>query len=167
MKRDRIAMFSCIPPAHSGIAEYTRNVVKHLAENFEIDVFIGEKPAPAEANNIFHHVEFAWKNVRDPYQVIIYQMGNNEIHDFEYSYIGCYPGILVLHDIILYQARSKYLLKNSLLKEYEEEMRYCHGYSGSRMAQISLKYPIPPLVDLNFSMNKLLIENSLAVGVHT
>jgi len=165
MTKDRIALFTCLPPTHSGIAVYSKNLITFLSKKYEFDVFLGSKPLKP-APGVFHHSEFAHKHLLNPYRVILYQLGNNQYHDFEYPYLAYYPGIVVLHDPLLFQARSRYLIENVRYREYEEEMHYCHGYSGAQLAQLTVKGPIPPLVGFLFSMNRLVIESSIGVGVH-
>lgn len=165
--KERIALFTCLPPVHSGIAAYSNNLITLLSKKFEIDVFLEKIPLKS-THAVFHHCEFAYRHLVKPYKVIIYQLGNNEYHDFEYAYIAYYPGIVVLHDPILFHARSRYLIENAKYHEYEEEMRYCHGYSGARLARLAIKKrPIPNLIGFLFPMNRLVIESSIAVGVHT
>ena len=42
--------------------------------------------------------------------MIVYQLGNSAAHDFIWAYLFRYPGLLVLHDAQVHQARALWLL---------------------------------------------------------
>src|SRR4030042_2200426 len=165
-KKEKIALFTCMPPVRSGIVAYSKLLIENLSDFYEIDIYCGTPPLQ-KAKNTFHHTQFLFRHLKLPYEAIIYQLGNHESFSFVYPYLAHYPGITVLHDIVLYQSRAKYLINSGKYKEYEEEMQYCHGYSGKKMAQVSLQYPMPGYSAFLFTMNKLVIEKSLVIGVHT
>jgi len=161
-----IAFFTILPPAFSGIAVYSLAVINELRKDYDVHVFTNKRNCDCD-NHIHSHFCFTSMKNKYNYEVIIYQIGNHEFFNFIYAYIAYNPGILVLHDIHLYQSRAKYLIANNKQGEYIEEMYYCHGYTGKKFAEISLKLPIPKLFGFVFPMNKLVIDCSVAVGVHT
>lgn len=123
----RIAWFSPVPPDRSGIAAYTQELLPRLqSPSRSIDLFLdldahvehlGHAPptrfqalptglaAPA-----FSAQEFVWRHRRRPYDLIVYQMGNARCHDYMWAYLFRYPGLLVLHDLQVHQARAMWLL---------------------------------------------------------
>ena len=44
---------------------------------------------------------------------IVYQLGNSASHDFMWAYLFRYPGLLVLHDAQVHQARALWLLQRA------------------------------------------------------
>jgi len=165
MDRKRIAMFTCLPPTPSGISKYSLDLVMNLRNDFRIDVFV-ESKEKQNYENVFSHLDFSILNAQIPYDAIIYQLGNNELHYFQYPYMACFKGIIVFHDVILSHSRAKYFIENKLWEDYFEEMRYCHGENGLKIAKILYSYPIPEEIQFLFSMDQKLIEQSLAIGVH-
>ena len=97
----RLAWFSPLPPSTSGIAAYSSEILPLLvARGCEIDAF-DEQTAH----------EFVWRQRRCPYDLTIFQMGNASCHDYMWAYLFRYPGLVVLHDLQLHQARALFLTK--------------------------------------------------------
>ena len=95
----RIAWFSPLPPSSSGIAAYSAEVLPLLTDRgLAIDTF----------SEINAH-DFLWRQRRNPYDLTIFQMGNAACHDYMWAYLFRYPGVVVLHDAQLHQARALFL----------------------------------------------------------
>jgi glycosyltransferase involved in cell wall biosynthesis len=97
----RIAWFSPFPPSTSGIAAYSAEVLPLLA-------------ARGLAGDVFSETnahDFVWKRRRDRYDLTVFQVGNAACHDYMWGYLFRYPGLIVLHDAQLHQARALYLTK--------------------------------------------------------
>jgi glycosyltransferase involved in cell wall biosynthesis len=95
----RLAWFSPYPPSTSGIAAYSAEVLPLLA-------------ARGLAGEVFSEInahDFVWKHRRDPYDLTVFQVGNADCHDYMWAYLFRYPGLVVLHDAQLHQARALYL----------------------------------------------------------
>lgn len=76
----RIALFAPIPPTRSGIAAYTAALLPRLARQHDVDLFTAERPRrddalPAGAAHGFSAHEFLWRRAREPYDLVIYQLG--------------------------------------------------------------------------------------------
>ena len=82
----RLALFSPLPPAKSGIADYSSALLGELRKLAEVDVFT-EKPAQFDAA---------------AYDGLIYQIGNNPYHVFAYDLALEHPGLVVLHEANLH-----------------------------------------------------------------
>ena len=111
----RIAWFSPLPPVRSGIAAYSADLVPRLAPAHAIDCF-------GEANAR----DFVWKARRDPYGLVVYQLGNAPCHDYMWAYLAAYPGLVVLHDARLHQSRARSLLQQKRFDDYRREFWYDH-----------------------------------------
>jgi len=64
----RVAFFSPLPPAKSGIADYSAAVLEHLDKSVEVETFTS-KLASFDASR---------------FDICVYQLGNNPYHDFVY-----------------------------------------------------------------------------------
>src|SRR5579864_7335284 len=95
----RLAWFSPLPPVRSGVAAYSAELLPHLEAGYDIDRF--DEP---------HAHEFVWRQRRRPYDLAVYQLGNAPCHDYMWAYLAAYPGLVVLHDARLHQARARHLL---------------------------------------------------------
>ena len=111
----RIAWFSPLPPARSGIAAYSADLVPRLAPAHDIDCF-SELTAR----------DFLWKARRHPYNLVVYQLGNAPCHDYMWGYLAAFPGLVVLHDARLHQARARDLLRQERFDDYRREFWYDH-----------------------------------------
>ncbi|MDH4064881.1 MAG: glycosyltransferase family 4 protein [Acidobacteriota bacterium] len=140
----RLAWFSPLPPDPSGIAAYTHEVVPLLRRSFRaIDLYtdaVGQivRAAPsataarstsdADLPAVPSAHDFVWRHRRHPYDLIVYQLGNSASHDFIWAYLFRYPGLLVLHDAQVHQARALWLLRRlePRLDDYLAEVRASH-----------------------------------------
>jgi len=82
----RVAFFSPLPPAKSGIADYSAAVLEHLKTSAELETFAA-KPGSFDASR---------------YDVCVYQLGNNPYHDFVYEAALEHPGVVVMHEANLH-----------------------------------------------------------------
>src|SRR5690348_15854043 len=80
--RMRIAFFSPMPPARSGIADYSEALLESLRSLGEVEVFSQAAP------------DFDTRR----YDVLLYQVGNNGYHGFVYETALRHPGVLVMHE---------------------------------------------------------------------
>jgi glycosyltransferase involved in cell wall biosynthesis len=101
-KKPQIAFFSPFPPAKSGIADYSQDLMPSLEEYFSIDLYDdSDLPETDIANNLFPHTKFEERLDSQNYEGIIYQIGNSSYHCNMYLKLMRYSGITVLHDYYL------------------------------------------------------------------
>lgn len=148
----RIAWFSPVAPDRSGIAAYTAEIVSLLASR------VG-------AIDLYHprRHDFVWRHRRQPYDLIVYQLGNSAAHDFLWSYLFRYPGLLVLHDAQVHQARALSLLNRlePRLDDYLAELQANHPDAPPHLGHLFAAglggdlYHLWPLVALAIRASKL------------
>jgi glycosyltransferase involved in cell wall biosynthesis/SAM-dependent methyltransferase len=91
----KVAFFSPLPPARSGIADYSAALLEELQKLVDVKVF-ASKPAS------FNPAEF---------DVALYQVGNNVHHDFCYEMALQYPGVVVVHEANLHHLIADITIK--------------------------------------------------------
>ena len=158
----RLAFFSPVPPAATGVADYAVDVLSLLVPRYAVDVFHDQAAPerdrlPADAG-VHHHSEFAMRQAAQPYDLAIYQMGNGPAHDFVYEPLVRVPGLLVLHDLVLHHARGRMFLDapearayardpgsvaartaaTAVIDRYEAEVAYSYGAQGKRIVAAHL-----------------------------
>ncbi len=122
----RLAWFTPLPPVRSGIAAYSAELLPRLAAAHETDVFV-ECVTPFDGRcRVLDAHEFVWRHLREPYEAIVYQLGNEECHDYMWPYVFRYAGVVVMHDAQLHHARARALLGRGRQEDYRREFRYNH-----------------------------------------
>lgn len=166
----RLAFFSPLPPTPSGISDYSTTLLDGLAKIHDVDLY-HERTSPPPRTLLPHlkrfpHDEFLWRNAQAPYDLSVYQMGNSLHHSYIHPFIFQYPGLLILHDLIIHHARGHVLLTRARHAEYKAELEYCHPGLGRQVGDILAHIP-SDFTCYQFPMNKLMVDASLAVGTHT
>lgn len=107
----RIAFFSPMPPAKSGIADYSAALVEALRKYIEIDVF-SESPKALD---------------RSLYDIALYQIGNNPFHSFVYDEALMWPGVVVLHEANLHHLIADVTIRRNDWGGYLREVEFDSG----------------------------------------
>jgi glycosyltransferase involved in cell wall biosynthesis len=185
----RLAWFSPLPPAPTGIADYSADVLRLLCSVHRVDAFHAQErvlesalPAACQA----HPAEaFAERHARRPYDLAIYQMGNGPAHDFLYDWLPRQPGLLVLHDLVLHHARARAFLDSPEalayrhepssqerrqaallpLQRYREELAYNYPRQAGRLASAQLE-TAGRLLPYAYPLFRLPVEASRATAAH-
>ncbi len=124
----KIAFFSPLPPARSGIADYSAALLDDLRKLAEVRVF-SEKPASF-----------------DPaaFDVILYQVGNNGYHGFCYEMALRHPGVVVVHEANLHHLIAEITIKRGDWDAYMRVLGEEGGPEALRNAERVRALEIPP-----------------------
>jgi glycosyltransferase involved in cell wall biosynthesis/SAM-dependent methyltransferase len=146
----RIAFFSPLPPAKSGIADYSATLLEHLREHLEADAFTG----PAQAF--------------DParYDVCLYQLGNNPDHAHAYIAALKHPGVVVLHEANLHHLIADLTIKRGDWDAYLSECEYNGGAGALAYARRVRALEAGPDYE-RLPMLRRLMERARAVIAHS
>jgi glycosyltransferase involved in cell wall biosynthesis len=165
----RLAWFTPLPPATSGVARYNAELLPGLSSRYAIDVFVDGDPrllaAPDPATHLLSAHDFVWRHFHHPYDLIVYQLGNAPCHDYMWAYLMRYPGLVVLHDGQLHHARGRLLLHQRRDDDYRSEFRYCDPETRPDMAEIGIAGLLGSLTYL-WPMRRVVVESARAVVVH-
>lgn len=108
-----------MPPRKTGIADYSEALAAELATLASLEVF---EEAPAQFQP-------------ERYDVIVYQLGNNEHHEFVYRMALQYPGVVVLHEFNLHYLVADITVKRGDWEAYFREVAYEGGPAALERAQ--------------------------------
>jgi glycosyltransferase involved in cell wall biosynthesis len=153
----RIAWFSPMPPSTSGIAAYSAELIPMLAARaWNIDVFTDETAR-----------DFVWMQRRRPYDLTVYQLGNAACHDYMWGYLFRYPGMVVLHDAQLHQARALWLTKRWRPRrdDYLAEFRANHPDAPPDVGEL-VAAGLGAAVYQRYPMIRLVIHSARVAVVH-
>lgn len=105
-RRRRLAWVSPLPPAASGIADYSAELIEHLAGLYEIELAVNPA-APFVARRLArrHLVlgadEVPSRHEAEPFDLFLYHIGNSHHHLYMLDLMHRFPGLVVLHDVYL------------------------------------------------------------------
>ena len=166
----RLAYFSPLLPKRTGIATYSHHLVEALASHAEIDVFdTGEIQLPQGS-----HCQIDYQ--RHPgllahlteYDAVIYQIGNNpHFHLDIFRVLLLYPGIVVLHDTVLY-----YLFAGQGFGGFVKD--FCLNYGADRLSECWMILRESPDEDIlrynqpnRYPLLKRVLEAAKTIIVHS
>ncbi|MEO7273599.1 MAG: glycosyltransferase, partial [Vicinamibacterales bacterium] len=161
----RVAWFSPMPPARSGVASCSRELVSALRDQHLIDVFVDDPLVTGSADGRSAH-DFLWRHRRLPYDLTVYQVGNSSSHDYLWPYLFRFPGLAVLHDVRLHHARAAALLRRARTADYRAEMAANHPDLDPGLAEMAVAGFDSPLY-YHWPMTRLIARTSRLTAVHT
>lgn len=166
----RLAYFSPLPPARSGIADYSAELLPELAEHLDVEPFVDDGVrVDAELARRFtlrprRSFPELWRTGR--FDAVLYHLGNHpDYHAGISRLLDEAPGIVVLHEAMLHHLVRGTTVDRGDAAGYVEEMRYAYGKTGEAMAQRSLDTGIP-LDVWRYPLFERFVDRSLGVIVH-
>ena len=165
----RIALFAPVPPTRSGIASYTAALLPWLARRHHIDVFTDDRPGdptprPAGAAHRFTAHDFVVQRAREPYDLVVYQLGNSTVHSYMWPYLVRYPGLVVIHDGSLHDERYMHYLSRGDSKGYRAEFAW-NDPEHAAAARLCAEAPAAAL-RFCWPMLRTPVSTARAVAVH-
>ena len=128
----RAGVLSPLPPARTGVADYTRDLVPHQARLEDLALY-APGPVPGELEGV--PVRPLSELERDPPATLYYHMGNNPQHGWVYDQALKRPGVVVLHDLVLHHFYIDRTLAPGDKPAYFELVEAVGGMPGYRLGQ--------------------------------
>jgi glycosyltransferase involved in cell wall biosynthesis/SAM-dependent methyltransferase len=146
----RVAFFSPLPPARSGIADYSQALIETLRWHADLEVF---SSAPANF---------------DPsrFDIALYQLGNNSHHVFVYEAAVKYPGVAVMHESNLHHLIADITIKSGDWDGYIRECEYNGGGEARAFAERVRRLEAGPNYE-GLPMTRRVLEVSRGLIVHS
>lgn len=166
----RHIMWSPLPPARSGIADYSFELLAALATEINVDAVADSMAARTPPGVRL----LAQQAVGSPDAVHLYHMGNHAgAHEWIYRQALAEPGVVVLHDTSLMDFQVG-LFGGIHTQDFRDEVAYAHGPIWGTPSDPALIEGWPAIeVDgvrtldrATLSMERRLIERSRGVIVH-
>ncbi|HEY1757605.1 MAG TPA: methyltransferase domain-containing protein [Bryobacteraceae bacterium] len=150
LKKPRVALFTPLPPAMTGTADYGASLAAEMEKLVSLTVY--EKPPLAFDPERFDH--------------IVYQIGNNPYHAGIYELALQHPGVVVLHEASVHYLIKSLTLSRGKLPEYVREVTY--EMFGEDVGNFTSKHlPIEVPQPHEFLMLRRLLDKSKACIVHS
>jgi glycosyltransferase involved in cell wall biosynthesis len=164
----RIAYFSPLSPERSGIADYSEELLPHLAPSARVTLFAsvpemvsGRLQAAFEVRPIADYGAARWQ-----YDIALYHMGDSLFHEAIYGTLLRYPGITVLHDHGLHHFMTTRTIPRGNFAGYAREMGYALGTEGVGLAyRIRSGRAEHPLYTV--PLNERVLDRSMGLIVHS
>jgi glycosyltransferase involved in cell wall biosynthesis len=137
----KVGFFSPLPPARSGVADYSAQLLRALEPLGSVRINAGDA------------------------DIALYHLGNNQLHAEIYRRALEVPGVVVLHDAVLHH----FFLGNLSESEYISEFVYNYGAWSEDLARDLWRRRARSSADpayFRYPMLKRVTERSLAVIVH-
>lgn len=182
----RLAFVSPLPPAPTGIADYTMDVARALQGSHVIELFHDQGEVSASPGLAAFPVgDLPARAAALPYDAVVYQMGNAPAHDFMYGWMERVPGAVVLHDLVLHHSFARRFLESPESQAYakdpgsQEKRAQAEKAHQSFLAAIEAVYPgqgerlkdahfntTGDLLPYVFPLFEPALARALAVGAH-
>jgi 2-polyprenyl-3-methyl-5-hydroxy-6-metoxy-1,4-benzoquinol methylase/glycosyltransferase involved in cell wall biosynthesis len=173
----RLAYFSPLGPQRSGIADYSEELLPHLADaGAEVTLFVeGFRPANASVAGRFDVRDYR----REPsalaslgeFDAAVYHMGNDHrYHAGVFDAMRAHPGVVVFHDFALQDFFLGLARERGDMRLYLDEVAACHGEPARREAADALDRGATPAMfarPLDFPLNGRLAQGAEGIIVHS
>src|ERR1051325_3577811 len=146
----RLAFFSPLPPARSGIADYSAAVLDPLSRLAQVDTFTGF-PESFDASR---------------YDVCVYQLGNNPYHTYAYEAALEHPGVIVLHEANLHHLIADLTIRGGDRDAYLREVEL-NGGAGALAYALRYVRTLERGPDYEIPMLRSILGRSRAAIVHS
>jgi len=168
-RRLRLAFWSPVNPCLSGVSDYSELLVAELGKHADVDVFLdGYQPSNFplfDSFAMFDAKAFPYLAARQPYDLNIYQVGNNPLHRYMYKHILEQPGLVTFHDVYLYHLIQAALAPNGSTEAFWREVAYCEGDQVAYQARQD--YVKGELDNYSMPLNKHIAQSSRGIVVHS
>ncbi len=128
-KRLKLAYISPLPPARSGIADYSAILLPELYHYYDIDVVVDQESISDEW--IQEHCAVldaqTFKANSTKYDRVLYQFGNSDFHSYMFNLLIEIPGVVVLHDFYLSGVINHMNCIGYENHSFHDDLYYSHG----------------------------------------
>lgn len=141
----RLAFVTPLDNRRTGVADYSLDLLPHLARATDTEVIVFHSPADRPesiSGDGLRCVPIArLPQIARKMDLIIYQMGNSPAHDFMAPFLHRYPGLVVLHDLSLHNFYARQALEVNRQGVYMRAFGFGYGLEGTSMARRYLQQP--------------------------
>ena len=167
----RIAYFSPVPPLGTGIADYSEELLPHLAERAEIDLFVDDYEPESKwiRENLDWYPARRFEAIQKErhYDLNVYQIGNSAFHRYALNAALRFPGVVVLHDLVLQHLFLGFSVEKGNTALYISEMKRAYGARGAALGRQIAAALGSDLLSSKFPLCERLVERSYGVLVLT
>jgi glycosyltransferase involved in cell wall biosynthesis/SAM-dependent methyltransferase len=146
----KLAFFSPLPPARSGIADYSAALLDELRKLVDVEAF-STRPTKFDSRK---------------FDALLYQVGNNAHHDFCYETALEHPGVVVVHEANLHHLIADMTIRRGDWDAYMQAIEQEGGSDALEYAQRVRALEVGPDYE-GVPMLRRLLSRSKAAVVHS
>ncbi len=170
----KLNWFSPLPPAPTGIAEYTGTLVPWLCQKAEVTLWTDQESWDRVLERYCEVRRFdcrsvPWRDVNRA-DLSVFHLGNNrDFHDGIWQVSRAHAGVVVVHDLRLQDLFwGAFARKPAGSAEYIRLMEHVYGADGGSAARrfVEGTQSLDSLC-LSYPLTEAVVENALGVVVHT
>jgi glycosyltransferase involved in cell wall biosynthesis len=166
----RIAWFSPMPPMASGIADYSFELLPHLAEAADVEVVCsraGRRTVRAPSGIPVRSPDEVERRGGD-HDAVFYHLGNNPFHEYVYRAALRRPGVAVMHELVLHHLVDHLLFGEGRFdfEAYARVVADEYGPEGARLARLKSIGASTELEMFLFPLSGHVLRASQAAVVH-
>jgi len=166
----RLDYVSPLPPARTGIADYSADLLPHLGARCDLRLVAlpGQAVSPLLAARwpMGTPVELGGASGSGETRLPLYQMGNNELHQPVWEAALRVPGVLVLHDLVLHHFLLGRTLGQGEFEGYRAQLAADHGWVGELAAAPARWGFVDTVVQFALPARRGLLRTQRGVLVH-
>lgn len=171
----RLDYVSPLPPVRSGIADYSVDLLPHLAARADVRLIqLPDQPLAPEVAARWPVAPFEAAGKDDHGERLpLYQMGNNRWHEGVMRLAFQLPGVLTLHDVLLHHVLLDVTLGRREFDPYVERLTRDHGWIGKAAALVkrwgaygdAVVFALPAHRSLLRAQRGVLVHSEWAAGM--
>jgi glycosyltransferase involved in cell wall biosynthesis len=168
----KLAFWSPLSPSGTGVADYSEELLPHLAkEGLDIHLVVSDH----EPSRVDIRASFPWHFARDHDRVAererfdlnLYQIGNSSYHRYALNAALRFPGVVVLHDLVLQHLFLGLSVERGNTALYLSEMKRAYGERGAALGRQIAAALGSELLTSKFPLCERMVERSYGVLVLT
>lgn len=130
-EKKKLAFFTPLSPARSGIALYSEELLPALTRYYDIDVVIDKNQSADKSEAGYKTISVdEFLDQAESYQRIVYQMGNSVFHEYMHDILEIYPGIVCMHDFYLSNYFRYKETQSGFDNIWSDQLLASHGYGA-------------------------------------
>jgi hypothetical protein len=156
--KKRIALFS---PVTNDFREWyiLTDILKlTLEKDYDVTLF-----AKKESDGSVAYHEFPWRNIKNPYDLVIYNFSRGEDSAFMVPFLLTKPGLLILRSTSFAESLWRMHTSDGTEQDFLDEMAYCYGKNGTLLGNLMWRGMWGEQLERKFPLLKLAAHSSIAV----
>jgi glycosyltransferase involved in cell wall biosynthesis len=163
-RRPHLAFVSPLPPARTGIADYSAELLPALAQHYEIVLIVDRETVDiATIGMEFPIRDPAWLRANaGSIDRVVYQMGNSPFHDYMRELMIEVPGTVVLHDFFLGALFGWVEEVDPASRNWTSALYHSHGYMAVRT-----RFRDSEAAKMQYPVNLGIVQMAQGIIVHS